>query len=88
VLIVDLLSTHKTFVKRSEESSKMELEGLVSYQVYKNDVVMFGTSNREYIVDIDRSEVERYILEQERSLKENGKPQLERVENYDELSRK
>jgi hypothetical protein len=52
-MLVDLNSTHKTFLRRKGE--KVELDGLVGYRLYKDDVIQFGTSAREYVLDIDRN---------------------------------
>lgn len=63
-MMVDLKSTHGTFVKRKGHDQKIQLEGLVPCKLFKEDIVQFGTSAREYIIDIDRSSIEKYIAEQ------------------------
>lgn len=85
--MVDLKSTHGTFVKRKGQDQKIQLEGLVPCKLFKDDIVQFGTSAREYIIDIDRSSIEKYIAEQEADLAGNGKNISEKLSNPDEYSK-
>lgn len=86
-MLVDLKSTHGTFVKRKGQDQKIQLEGLVPCKLFKDDIVQFGTSAREYIIDIDRSSIEKYIAEQEADLAGNGKNISEKLSNPDEYSK-
>jgi hypothetical protein len=72
-MLADLNSTHLTFLKHRADNCRVELEGLIGYRLHQDDVIQFGTSNREYLVDIDRSEVEKWIIEEENHIKENMK---------------
>lgn len=83
-MLVDLKSTHGTFVKRKGEDQKIQLEGLVPCKLFKDDIVQFGTSAREYIIDIDRSSIQKYIAEQEADLTANRKSISEKLSNPDE----
>lgn len=63
VVIIDLNSTHGTFVKKPSQDKYQQLHPLVPEHLSSASLIKFGTSAREYLVDIDRASIEAFILE-------------------------
>ena len=51
VMLIDMNSTHGTYL------NKNKLESLIQYRLNKGDVIRFGTSERNYTIDIDWSQI-------------------------------
>lgn len=60
-MLVDLNSSQGTALKRKGQE-KIVLEPLISYKLFKDDLIYFGLSTREYLVDINRGLVEKYVI--------------------------
>lgn len=72
VMLVDLNSSQGTALKRKGQE-KVVLEPLIAYKLFKDDLIYFGSSTREYLVDINRGLVEKYVIQQEDRLREGVK---------------
>ena len=61
VVLIDLNSTHGTFLKEKDSNELIRMEPLISYKLDKGDAIQFGTSTRQYHIEVDRALVEQYI---------------------------